>query len=380
MNRSLSLAFFTILILACANESLAQISITNGKHSLEISGLITTFYNYRQLKPGQTNKSNNTFSIRDAQIQLEGRYGNLLEYELQTDFADMIRGQGDPENPGLMEASVQINAPKYLSVRVGYGKVDYSRNNMVPFVHSPFFSRAEISGGSVFSRRDIGASLIFTAWKQLFVASFGVYTGMGEIAIKGKNDPGGKPEFTARMSLSYPVKNRYDDYDKIHSPFPVICLGVNGRYTDKNNTYIDNYSLGVIGGKKYTYGGDLSIKYQGVSLQGEIHQLYVKPTDLSRLQGKNTKYFRAGGYYIQASYYNRKIKSAVALRYDELNQNDLVAGYGRRLTAGISVMPFGNRACLKINYTRILREELIPGTDPGKWSDQVRIGVSYLFQ
>jgi hypothetical protein len=48
----------------------AQFTITDGKKSLEISGVVYTFYNHRFYQKGETNKDKNLFRLRDARIKL----------------------------------------------------------------------------------------------------------------------------------------------------------------------------------------------------------------------------------------------------------------------------------------------------------------------
>ena len=69
----------------------AQVTIGNGENSLEISGVLSTYYNYRILENGVNEKDKNRFNLRDAQIQLEGREGKNWEYKLQIDFADITQ-------------------------------------------------------------------------------------------------------------------------------------------------------------------------------------------------------------------------------------------------------------------------------------------------
>jgi hypothetical protein len=354
MRKIILIPALSLLLLLIGSDAFSQFTLGYGKANLEITGATTMYFNYRIQKSPTDSKANNLFSLRDAQIGLEGRYGRAWKFEFQADIADMIKGSSDPENPGLMDANATWMAPKYF--------------------------RAEIAGGSVFSRRDAGVTLQGKFYKQLLNVYFGVYTGMGEGVIKLGNDRGGKPEYIARVDFSYPIRNRYEDFDRNNSPVPSFCVGVNARYTEKTNSVIDNYTLAVIGGKKYTYGAELSVKYHGLSLQGEIHQLTVYPTDSTRLGGYDTKYFRAGGYYVQLSYYCRPAKMAAALRFDELNQTDLQPGYGRRLTAGLCYFPRGYNTMIRFNYTHILSEENVPGYSPGKWTDQFRLGFQYLFR
>jgi hypothetical protein len=371
----------------CFHYSAAQLTLSNGKHVLEISGTASVFYNHRILKPAFSGDSRqkNRFELRDAQIQLEGRWGKSFEYELQCDLADLFSGNNDPENPGLMDAYVTYKAPISLNFTAGYTKVPYSRANLVPFIYSPYFQRAEIVRGNFFSRRDAGFSLSTSLWKDRINLWAGVYSGMGEIVLKGNNDKFGRFEYIGRVDVSYPVKNRWTDIDVSHLPLPSATVGFNARYANKGYTFTDGdgYNQKVIDGRKITYGGDISIKFKGISIQAEIHQNHITPNDSLRLQGFKTNFFRSGGYYVQASYYEKHIRSVFSVRYDELNISDLIAGYGRRLTAGYVFLLKGWNAALRANYTHVINDEEYahPSVDEViKWRGQFRVGIQYLFR
>jgi hypothetical protein len=95
---------YTLIFLFAFQSVYGQISFTNGDHSLEISGSFSGYYNHRFLKSGEVDQKKNRYRLRDAQIQLEGRYRNTIEYELQVDFADLALGNSgpiDPENPRI---------------------------------------------------------------------------------------------------------------------------------------------------------------------------------------------------------------------------------------------------------------------------------------
>ena len=65
-----------IIILFCFLISIAgfsQLTLSNGNHTLEITGGISSYYNERNLKSNEFDKSKNRFKLRDAQLQLEGR-------------------------------------------------------------------------------------------------------------------------------------------------------------------------------------------------------------------------------------------------------------------------------------------------------------------
>ncbi|MCS6819575.1 MAG: porin [Chitinophagales bacterium] len=388
MKANNKLFFFVCLFTMFSCElAWAQLTIGNGLHVLEISGTASVFFNHRFMKPAFANdsKQKNRFELRDAQIQLEGRLGKNFEYELQCDFADLFSSNNDPENPGLMDAYFMYKLPIPLNITAGYTKVPYGRANMVPFIYSPYFQRAELVRGNFFSRRDAGISLSSSVWKDRINVWLGMYSGMGELVLKGNNDRFGRFEYIGRIDVSYPVKNRWTDIDVHHLPLPTATVGFNARYADKGFTFTDGdgYNQKVVDGRKITYGGDISFKYRGFSVQAEIHQSNIRPNDTLRLEGFRTSYFRSGGYYIQASYYERHIRSVFSIRFDELNISDLIGGYGRRITAGYVFLLRGWNTALRINYTHVLNDEEYahPSVDEViKWRGQIRAGVQYLFR
>ncbi|RYZ30006.1 MAG: hypothetical protein EOP49_40155, partial [Sphingobacteriales bacterium] len=194
--------FYLFALLGFITVSQAQLTLTNGNHTLEISGGISSYYNSRPLKDGEDDRKKDRFKLRDAQIQLEGRIGNTWEYELQMDFADQAANANgadfDPENPGLMDAYVIYKGLGFVNIQAGYGKIYYSRSSMTPFVYSPFWQRAELTRGSIFSQRDVGVTVMKDFWNQRINAYAGIYSGLGELSLNGDNDASGQPEYAAR--------------------------------------------------------------------------------------------------------------------------------------------------------------------------------------
>ena len=135
---------------------MAQLTITNGNHTLEISGGVSGYYNARNLKSDEFDRSKDRFRLRDAQLQVEGRIGKIYEYDLQVDFADIasnsVSTAPDPENPGLMEAKIKYKGLGFMDVEFGYGKLYYSRSTLVPFSQSAFWQRAYLVSGKLFSQ------------------------------------------------------------------------------------------------------------------------------------------------------------------------------------------------------------------------------------
>ncbi|MCS6933762.1 MAG: porin [Chitinophagales bacterium] len=357
----------------------AQFTLGNGRSTLQLSGNVTAYFKGRIYKPGE-NKSNNLFEVRNAQLELKAWIGRYSSCELQFDIAQLLARTSDLDNPAIREANFGFKIPQTSTeIRLGYGKVCYSRSNLVSFLVSPFVQRPFLTNGNSFSRRDIGITLTQSFWRQLINLSFGFYSGQGESILRSNNDPSGRFEYIGRLDISYPVRGRYIDIDLNSVPLPIFTGGINARYMKKQNTINDEIFLRVVGGSKLVYGADISFMWQGLSLQSEIHQMHITPNDTTRLFNYNTTFFRAGGYYAQIGYYCKWIKSNLALRYDEMNQNDLVKGYLRNLTASYCFMLNGTKNMLRFNYTYVIEEENVPGTDPLKWRHQFRLGWQYVY-
>lgn len=386
---------YTLCIVLFSIAAFSQVTIQNGNHVLEISGSTSTYANYRELKPTSNNRNKDRFRLRDAQLQLEGRVGNIWEYELQVDFVDLASsstGIVDAENPGLMDAHITYKGLDWFEIKAGFGKLDYSRSSLVPFIYTPYWQRAQIARGDVFSRRDVGVQLSKSFWKQRVYVSGGVYTGLGEISLRGDNDASGQPEFVGRAEFAYPSRFRHRDIDDRITPIPMFALGVNARYTDKSQPdgrvlpadAAGEFGWRVIDGKRYAYGFDLAFQYMGFSAQFEMHQLRAEPSKVTDplfvgLSPQQTGgYVLAGGYLAQINYFYKDIKTIFSLRYEELDLNDLVAGKSQRLSPAIAYQLNGYNAMIKFQYFNNLGTQ--EAVDPLRWNEQFRLGIQLTFK
>jgi len=373
----------------------AQLTLSNGAHNLEISGGISWYYNQRFLKEGETSKHKDRHRLRDAQIQIEGRYRNTIEYELQVDFADLARGATGPidgENPGLMDAYIVFKHLRVIDIKVGYGKTPYSRSSQVPFIYTPYWQRVEMVRGDIFARRDVGVTLMSSFWKQRITLQAGAYNGIGELSLRGDNDPSGQPEFIGRVDVAFPSRYRYRDIDDKVSPVPMINLGANIRHTNKQLPSgttlppgsIGEYNIKTIDGTKTGYGFDVSAQYMGFSAQFEMHQFIMEPQNPNSFlfQGTDSEFHegfvRAGGYYGQLNYFSRELSTILSARYEALNINDLAEGELQRFSIGVAYQLRGFDSMIKLQYFNVLAEEAL--IDPLRWNEQVRIGIQYNFR
>jgi hypothetical protein len=142
--------YFLAGILSWVGAS-AQISLTDSKNSLELSGVMGVLYNYRFYQnPGtNTDFSKNTFSLSTARIKMEGKKGRNWEYRFQFDLA-RLSNQIRENFPAILDANCTYNGP--LSVTMGFQKLplqpivtgfpsNFNRIGSVLKFHGAIFSR-----------------------------------------------------------------------------------------------------------------------------------------------------------------------------------------------------------------------------------------------
>ena len=363
------------LILA-TTISYGQIGIVHGDHKLEFSALTTiTFTNRDVLNTPKKHLS--YFDARNVQFRLEYNY-KMIKCVVQADIAGLATGNFDPENVGLMNVWMQIKPVASLKIRAGFFKVRYSRSSLVSEYDSPFFNRSEICRGQIFGSRDFGLNVNYSLFRGLLNFDIGTYTGIAELSLQGKNALNTKFEYVARMDFAWPQKDKQSDFDVYRARIPQFTLGANVRYNNKDASINDTYQLLVVGGKKLMHGYDAAFYYKGIAIAGEMNLIKVYPLDKTkRTLDPTNMFFNAFGYYVQASYYQNKMKSYVALRYDRMNQNTFYTGLGDRITASLGSFFYHKHLQVKLNYTRIMRTEDIATYNPPSWKNQWRVGIYY---
>ena len=387
MRKSKVILFF---ILLCSVQLIGQVTIGNGENSLEISGSISTYLNFRDLDSGLVDQSKNRFNLRDAQFQLEGRSGKYWEYKIQIDIADVIAGVNDPENPGLMDAWMQYKGLKAFDIKMGYGKIAWSRFDQTPFTSSTYWQRPEFLRGSFASIRDVGVELSKSFWKQRATMNVGIYNGLGEVSLKGDNDASGAFEYIGRFDLGWPTQFRFREIDDRHVRKPMFGIGLNGRYTKRNlpsgsffpSGAKSDYGIKMVDGEKLTYGFDAAFQWQGFSAQFEIIQIKMTPQDstsalfFSNSSARAGGNIFAGGFVAQANYHIAGIHTILSGRYETFNANDLFLGINERFSAALAYQIDGFKSMIKAQYTHIITKENINAAD---WINQYRIGWQYQF-
>jgi hypothetical protein len=368
----------------------AQYTFNNGKSSLEIGGLVSSYYNYRVYKtPNNTDFKKNHFVLNTARLKIEGRVSNKYEYEFQLDFSRLGTSDVLGEFPTMLDANFTYKKLP-VDIVVGYQKLPFSRSSMVSFGHQPGWQRPEIARGYLYSRRDIGITLQKTLWQDRVGLYGGIYTGQGEYILTSANggdgDASGKPEYVGRAEFSYPCKYRYSEvYDTRQVRKPMFSIGANGRYVTRTTNPkigIADFDLTLAGGKRSIVGLDVAAQWRGFSGLFEIVQMTLKnPTNKALLNNKLTDRVVAGGMTAQLAYYSKKIKSGFLLRYDELTPSDLVAtDYKiKNLSFCYNYMLDGFRSMLRFQYIYRMIKDDNTRLEQKYHDDLVRLGWQLAF-
>ncbi len=361
-------------MLFVAQYSNAQFSITKGNDNFQIGLRSCTFYNNRLYEPDEDDLKKDRFRLRDMQIEFKAKFNNNWKVVLQTDLADFASGSTQDEDNGLMEAHVTYSPFSYgPEIKFGFDKVCYSRSSLTSLYSTPFFSRAEVVSGDFFARRDVGLQITQGFKNDRILVYGGVYTGMGEASLSGDNDASGKLEYMGRIEFSYPSKFRYNDIDEKISQRPMFTVGANVRYAEKKTDTGVDYVIKTVNGKKSVMGLDAAFQWKGFSFLFEIHKAHLIPNDTMRVINSGNNNINAGGYLIQAAYKIRQWRSVFAIRYDEINPNDLIQNdINRSVTYAYRYSIPSSNTSIMVNYMYRL-----PYVDTDvKWKrDDFRIGI-----
>ena len=135
--------YIALIALLSPLASMAQFTFTNGNNSLELSGYLIGFYQYRPKFPGDPDAGNykkNTFDLDDARFNIKGFVKGGLRFEVELNFADIIAFIQTPTDQTavpLTEAHINYVNP-YVNIEAGYFKLPFSPSSMIDKVPSPF--------------------------------------------------------------------------------------------------------------------------------------------------------------------------------------------------------------------------------------------------
>jgi len=363
------------ILLSFQTISEAQYSLSTGDKVLQFSGYIVPFFNYRFYDANIADYSKNRFNMDYAVFRADGMSGNHIHYEIQLNFPAIY--SSDVSDELLMQSTIEWRTRKdNFNIQFGYDKLPFSRASMTSLNKSIWMQRPEVVRSKTLNRRDAGITIEKNFFNKRLNFYGGVYTGQGIESIVGDNDKNGKYLYVGRVEASFPAKPIDGDVDMNHVRIPNVSLGYSMMYTEKTVTTGTDYPLLTVDGKKRSQSIDGSIFYKGLVLSAEYIVYRVEPNDITFLYGKPTHYYLASGYYLNACYNIRKLKSTVAVRYDSFDPSDLLEGNARgTISYGYVYHLDGMNSCIKIQYFKRLQDGSYP-----VWSeDQLRVGWLFKF-
>jgi hypothetical protein len=369
-------ALLVLTIVISLNKGFGQFTITTPNRNIQFSGYVVSFWNHRFYDASETDFSKNRMNLDFAVLRVQTANKKGFRSEVQLNFPAIY--SVDPTDEFLMQATVEWRNKKGdFMAQAGYDKLPFSWASMLPQNESAFMQRAECVRGKTFNRRDLGVTITKGFFNRRIIATIGAYTGEGVNSITGDNDPNGKFLYAARLEGSYPSRYRNEEIDLNHTRKCRLKVGADMLYTENTTTTGADYPILTVDGKKTSTSADITASWRGFSAHAEWIQFRIDPNDTLVLLGKPTHYFLAQGVIAQCAYYSPKLKSIFALRYDEFNPNDLVAGDTREtISAAYNYLIDGMDQSIKVHYFHRLKAE---GAN-APWSEnQLRIGWQMRF-
>jgi phosphate-selective porin OprO/OprP len=285
-----------------------------------------------------------SFRIRRAKTKLEGWvYSRNLEIELQLNWVDIVNV--------LDDANVNYDVTsghRALMVKAGQFKVPFGRQQLTSAMSQQFVDRSAVS--DIFARgRDIGVQLWGTPFKGLLDWRVGVFNGNGRTVARNDNDD---LQLDARLTVQPfgDVKYSEGDFDSAGR----FLFAVAGQV--ETNTREVPAVGGIPAGKveQTTWGGDVVVKFAGVSLSGEYFERQNEPSAAAE--------FKDRGFDGQVGIFIVPKRLEVAARYSEYDPR-LSKDGDVRTESGLALGYFWNQHNHKIqaDYRKI--EDEARGTE-----------------
>ena len=411
-----------ILIILISNL-FSQFTLYKGNDYLRFAGNVSIYYNHRFYLENEDNFKKNRFGLKDARFQLKGELKQKLKYQIELDFAkfkgdtyiDEIEEIVEDE---LFKISEKMEFESFLidaymlfkfnsigsSATFGYFKLPFTRNILGRSKDSPWADRADLIEDAL-NRRDLGVMITQKLFSDRLRINLGLFNGRGNITKN--NDSSGKFEYISRIEydFGFNLNPKYgklilpgrlkiaDRIDIRRTPIPTIGIGMSYKYADKeeNIVYDDDHLWPlVVNGKKESIGFDFGMMYRGLSIQFDIYNKKITPsnhaldtgyfidsnnvgqgpdgiinsftddiTDSWRLW-RVTEYnpsFNFGGKLLHINYFFKKLSLVTSFRWEEINPNSLIIdNWNTNLGLGICYMIHGMNTAIKFQFIKRLPE------------------------
>jgi phosphate-selective porin OprO/OprP len=303
------------------------VSWKDGKTSIQSDRAVVSFST--QLQPRTTvedlsgDSPMGSFRIRRAKTKFDGwLYHPSLTFELQANWA---------ASRVLDDAlfNWDVTGKKVLQVRAGQFKTPFGRQELTSDGSLQFVDRSIVS--DEFAKgRDVGVQLWGLLGGSKLEYRVGVFNGAGNNAVANDNT---KLQYVARLTLQPFGDVKYSEVDFESKGRPLFALAAQFESNDAHGATDGNDV------DRTTFGGDVVLKYGGLSLFAEGFAGRRTPETGERFENL--------GFNVQAGFAFLGRRLELAGRYAQLDP-DTDAGSDLRIERGIALSYFYNRHVLKL--------------------------------
>jgi phosphate-selective porin len=328
----------------------ASVAWKDGKTTVELQGAQLSLSNRIQIRftssDAEGDERIGSFRLRRARTSLDGwLYKKELQFELMVDWVDQ---------PLLEDLALNwdVSKSRALQFKVGQFKVPFGRQELTSDTAQQFVDRSIVSG-EFEKGRDQGLQLWGLLGKGRVEYRAGVFNGNGRGRSANDND---SFQYDARLMFQPWGDARYSEGDLESAQRPLLALAANVERNDARPAAV----------RREVFGTDVSFKYRGLSLMGELFRRRVTPAAAAS--------YASNGYHAQLGYFVKPRTLELALRYASFDPSGRVAEDGRR-EKGIALNYLYKKHLLKLqaDFRRLTDEA------KGDSFSELRTQVQFVF-
>ena len=295
----------------------------DGKTTVELDGAQLSLSNRIQIRftstDAETEQRIGSFRLRRARTSLDGwLYKKELQFELMVDWVD---------TPLLEDLALNwdVSRRRAFQVKVGQFKVPFGRQELTSDTAQQFVDRS-IVAAEFEKGRDQGLQLWGLLGKNRIEYRAGVFNGNGRGRSVNDNP---SFQYDARVMYQPWGDARYSEGDLESGRRPLLAVAANFETNDARPAAT----------KRTLVGGDVAVKYRGVSLMAEGFRRQLTPAAAAS--------HASNGYHAQLGFFVKPRVLEAALRYASFDPSGRVLGDGRR-ERGIALSYLWKKHLLKV--------------------------------
>ena len=295
------------------------------------------------------------FLIRRARFKFDGyAYTPKLKYKFEMGLSNRDNGGVAPEVNNaprlILDAFIQYNFYKNLSIKVGQGKLPGNRERVISSGNLQFVDRSRVNSRFNIDR-DFGLTLLnHHTISGDFIMKEIISFSQGEGRNITAGNLGGGFDYTFRAEFlpmgNFKSKGDYSGADLKREPKPKLAIGVTYDINDnavkergQNGSFIFDDLTGNYTGKTLqTWFVDAMFKYQGFAFMGEFADKQTSDDEpvVNNESGEEIGTFYTGSGLNLSVGYLMKNNWEVAVRYTAINPDEAVSNNETEYTFGLS--------------------------------------------